>query len=164
MMMRISIAATLAALGLLAPVAPAFAGSDSDSFTVSATVLDSCSVNANDLAFGNYDPVASTPLDASTTIVVTCTNGTDYDVALDAGIGAGATVGARRMSAGADVLEYSLFTDASRSDLWGEAGGDLVSATGSGLAQTHHVYGRVPVNQDAPAGDYEDTITVTVTY
>lgn len=149
---------------MLAVAAPAYAGSDTDAFTVSATVLDSCSVSANDLDFGNYDPVAGAPLDAATTVVVTCTNGTGYDVALDAGLGAGATIATRRMTAGAETLDYSLYTDAGRTDLWGEAGGDLVSGVGNGAAQTLNVYGRVPINQPAPAGDYEDTITVTVTY
>ena len=50
--------------------------------SVTADVVASCSITANDLAFGDYDPVSSTPLDMATTIEVTCTNGADYTVSL----------------------------------------------------------------------------------
>lgn len=132
---------------------------------VSATVVASCDVSSNDLAFGNYDPVVGSPNDAATSIDVTCTNGTAYVVSLDEGLGAGATVAARKMTAGADTLTYSLYQNAGRTAVWGEtAGVNTVAATGSGVTQSLNVYGRAPANQTAPAGVFADTITVTVTY
>ena len=35
----------------------AFAGTDTDTFLVTATIQGTCTVTANDLAFGIYDPV-----------------------------------------------------------------------------------------------------------
>src|SRR5262245_48014700 len=64
----------------------ASAATDTDTMTVTATVIPSCDVTANDLAFGNYNPVAASPLDAATTVDVTCTNGTNYVVSLNAGV------------------------------------------------------------------------------
>lgn len=155
------------AAGLFLAGAPgaALAATDTDTFAVTATVVASCDVVAQDLAFGNYDPVSPTPLDAATTMSVFCTNGTTYTVALNPGIGAGATVAARRMTNGGDTLTYSLYQDAARANVWGQTiGTNTVAGTGSGAPQALDVYGRAPINQTAPAGAYVDTITVTVTY
>lgn len=143
----------------------ASAATDSTTFQVTATVVSSCEVSATPLAFGAYDPVATTPLDGSATVNVRCTNGTSYVVALDEGVGASATVSERRMTNGAQTLTYALYQDASRSTLWGETSGtDTVAATGTGAVQGHAIYARAPAQQTATAGGYSDTITVTVTY
>lgn len=148
----------------LAPMA-AQAATDTGAMTVTATVIASCNVAAEDLALGNYDPVAPTPLAAATTIDVVCTNGTAYSIALDEGLGSGASVATRKMSSGANALNYSLYQDASHTELWGETAGlDTVDDTGTGAIQTFDVYGLVPASQAAPAGVYSDTINVTVTY
>src|SRR5262249_10069002 len=142
-----------------------FAGTTSGSMAVSATVIASCEVTANPLAFGNYDPVSASPLDAATTLSVMCTNGTTYDVAMGVGSGTGATTNTRKMSASSNLLSYSIYRDSNRSNLWGStAGSNVVSGTGTGAAQSINVYGRIPANQTAPAGAYTDTVTVTVNY
>lgn len=151
----LSIAALAACSGIT------HADDDTDTFTVSATVLATCEVSANDLSFGDYDPVAATHLDASTTLSVTCTNGTPYQVALE--LGPGATTAARRMLDGSEVLNYTLYRDAARTQLWGQTNGsNTLAGSGSGSAATIDVYGRVPMQQAAPSGTYEDTITVKV--
>ncbi|MCA8885841.1 MAG: spore coat protein U domain-containing protein [Hyphomonadaceae bacterium] len=157
-----------AAIFLAAAMSPcvAHAGSDTDSFEVTATVLASCDIVATDLAFGNYDPVSVSPLDAETTLSVTCTNGTPYYVGMSLGDGAGASMATRRMtkSGGAQTLDYVLYQDTQRSVLWGDTGVDRLSGTGDGSANTLHLYGRIPIQQTAPAGNYTDNITVTVSW
>jgi spore coat protein U-like protein len=155
----------LAAVALaLAPIT-AMAATDTDTMTVTATVIASCNVAADDLALGNYDPVAPTPLAAATAIDVICTNGTSYSIALDEGQGSGASVATRKMTSGANTLNYSLYQDASHTDLWGETQGvNTVDDTGTGAVQSFDVYGLVPAAQAAPAGAYSDTINVAVTY
>lgn len=151
--------------GLLA-CGEASADTDQTTFDVTATVIDSCDVTAQDLDFGDYDPVSATALDAATTLSVTCTFGAAYDVGLSAGLGAGATYAARKMTnSGTDTLTYSLYRNPARSQVWGETlGVDTHAGTGTGAAQVIDVYGRAPIAQTAPADAYEDTITVTVTY
>lgn len=151
---------------VLAPCAAYAAGSDTDTFEVSATVLASCDIVAIDLAFGNYDPVAASPLDAETTLSVTCTNGTPYYVGMSLGDGSGATMATRRMtkSGGTQTLNYVLYQDTQRTVLWGNTGVDRLSGTGNGTANTLHLYGRVPMQQTAPAGAYTDNIVVTVSW
>jgi spore coat protein U-like protein len=141
------------------------AGTATDNLAVSATVIASCNVGANPLAFGNYNPVSATALDAATTISVTCTNGTAYEVSMSAGAGAGASVATRKMSASGNLLNYSIYRDSNRSNVWGvTTGSNVVTGTGSGAAQPIDVYGRIPAQQAAPAGSYTDTVVVTVTY
>lgn len=76
--------------------------------TVTAEVIASCTVSANPLAFGNY---SLAQIDQTTTLSVTCTNGTPYSISLDAGAGAGATTAVRKMTSGADTLDYSLYKE-----------------------------------------------------
>lgn len=151
---------------MLVPSAAFAAGSDTDSFEVTATVLASCEVNATDLIFGNYDPVAATHVEAQTSLSVTCTNGTPYHVGLSLGDGSGASMANRRMTkdGGSQTLNYVLYKDNQHSVLWGNSGTDRVSATGDGTSDTIDVFGRIPMQQAAPAGDYSDTVVVTVSW
>lgn len=147
---------------------PVIAGTDSTSFSVTATVEDSCAVSATDLGFGSYDPIAGSNLDASSAVTAKCTDGTGYTIGLDAGTGGGATTDNRLMTlgGGTDTLSYDLYQDSARTTLWKELGsGSTVSATGNGMEQTHGVYGRIPSGQNsAVPGSYSDTITVTISY
>lgn len=152
--------------GALLPCNAYAAGSDTDSFQVTATVVASCDVVASALAFGNYDPVTASNLDAETTFSVVCTNGTPYNVGMSLGSGAGASMATRRMtrSGGAQTLNYVLYQDNQRSVLWGNTGTDRQAGTGAGTPDTIHLYGRVPMQQAAPAGSYSDTIVITVSW
>lgn len=159
-----SVRRSLLALWLcLASAQPAFAGTDSDTMVVTATVLATCEVSASDLEFGDYDPLAPTALDAATTLSLACTNGTDYELAMS--VGGGESTAARIMYDGAEQLAYVLYQDPARTILWGQNNTvDTLSGTGTGAPVTIDVYGRIPMQQAAPAGDYTDTITVTVTW
>lgn len=162
-MRRLGLAAITLAAALCSGVA--FADDDTDSFTVSATVLATCDITANDLAFGNYNPIAAAHLDAATTLSVTCTNGTTFNLSLDLGGGSGASTATRYMVSGGDTLGYTLYRNAGRTQLWGQTiGTNTLAGTGTGSAATIDLYGRVPMQQASPAGAYSDTITVTVTW
>lgn len=154
----------LAGLCLVA-TGPAQAQTSTATFTVTATVLPTCTVVGGvPLAFGVVTP--GVQRDGSVSITATCTLGTPYTLALDAGTGSGATVAVRRMTSGSDTLQYALYQDTGRTTLWGDgtAGTSVRSGTGTGLTQTFTVYGRVPSGAAAPVGSYTDTITVTATY
>jgi spore coat protein U-like protein len=145
---------------------PTQAATTTTTFPVTATVLTACSVSANPLNFGNYDPTATTALDATTTLSALCTIGTSFTVGLNAGTATGATVTARRMTNGANTLNYALYRDAGRTNNWGNTPGtDTPPATIAPVGpSTLTVYGRVPAGQNVPAGGYADTITVTLNY
>lgn len=149
---------------LVAPRVGIFAATTTGTFQVSATVMASCSMTTNPLAFGTY---TINQVNATTTLSVTCTNGAPYNVGLDAGTSSGATVTTRKMSgpAGA-LLNYALYRDAGYSNNWGNTPGtDTVAGSGSGVVQTLTVYGRIPAGQlPSATGAFADTITTTITY
>ena len=133
------------------------------SFLVTANVPPDCTFSAGDLVFGTYSGVQ---LDAQSQISLTCTSGTAWNIGLDAGAFAGATVTTRKMTGpGASSMSYSLFRNSTRTQNWGNTvGTDTVSGTGSGSTQTVPVYGRVTAGQNLPAGSYQDTIIATITF
>ena len=151
-------------LALLAACLPAqaLAATATTTFAVTATVISVCSVSALPLSFGNYSPISGTALDATTTVTALCTLSLPYTIGLDDGVNASGSQ--RRMALVAATLNYELYSDSSRTQRWGSAGGQLVSGTGSGLNQNLTVYGRVPAGQVVGAGAFADVITVTITF
>jgi len=141
------------------------AATQTTTFNVTATVAAACTISATDLAFGTYSPAAALPTDASSTVTTTCTLAAPYNIGLNAGTGAGATVAARKMTSGANLLTYSLYQDAARLVVWGNTiGTDTVALVGTGLAVPTTVFGRIPALQNVPVGGYADLITATVTF
>ena len=134
--------------------------------SVTTTVQSSCLVSAAPLSFGNYDPVSATANNATSSITVTCTTGTNFTVGLNAGTASGASVTTRQMSNASQHLNYSLFSDSGRTSNWGNTAGvdtpAAITATASPSVLT--VYGRIAAQQNVPAGAYSDTVTITVTY
>lgn len=159
-------AAALAAGSLIA-VPAANAATASGSLTVTASVASVCLISNGTLAFGSYDPTAASALNGSTTVTLTCTLGTPYQIGLDAGTGAGATVALRRLSSGGNTLGYRLFRDASRTLNWGNTPGtDTLDATSSASALTNTItiYGQIPASAAVPTGSYSDSVAITVNY
>lgn len=135
----------------------------------------SCTVSATAVAFGTYNPLSASPAESNGTVTLNCSSVplsvvTPYTVALSAG-NQGSFV-PRRMAAGANLLQYQLYTDLARTTPWGDgsAGTSVVNGTIpplllSSVSLPHTVYGRVPALQSSAAvGSYSDVITVTVTY
>lgn len=149
----------------------ASAAQSTTTFQVQAAVVANCLVTANSLAFGTYDPTAVN-LDVNTQVLVRCTNGTAYTVALNAGVTAGTTLAQRLMTNGTDFMNYNLYTTSGRTTIFGDGTGGTatVGGTGTGLGapqeQTVTVFGRIPTGQTTlPIATYTETmITVTVTF
>ncbi|MBD3770655.1 MAG: spore coat U domain-containing protein [Rhodobacterales bacterium] len=137
-----------------------------DSFTVSAEVIDACNLTANNLDFGSYSAISGSAVDATSTLSVTCTNGTSYTIALDEGTTAGGAFTARLMTDSTNTLSYNLYTSAARTTVWGDGTGatQTTAGTGSGTLQSLTVYGRVPSSQNVPVGSYSDSVTATITF
>jgi len=134
-------------------------------FQVRMTIQADCRiVSASDLDFGTSG-VISANVDVNSTLNVQCTNTTPYNIGLNAGTGAGATVAARLMTLSGATIQYSLYTTAARATVWGETiGTDTVAAVGNGASQVYTIYGRVPPQTTPAPGLYTDTVTVTVTF
>jgi len=150
---------------LLPLVSASYAATTTSTFTVQVAITASCTINsASTLNFGSQG-VLTANVDQTSTLQVQCTNTTPYNIGLDAGAGAGATVAVRKMTSGGNTINYSLYSDSGRTTVWGNTvSTDTVAATGNGAAQSYTVYGRVPAQTTPAPGTYTDTITVTVTY
>ena len=152
---------------VLGMAAPALAQTATANLSVTATVAKNCSITTTPVAFGSYDPVvanATTPLDGSGTVVVTCTKGAGTRI--DLGLGANASGAVRRMSGGTDFLTYELYTDTGRSTVWGSGAGagQTIAAAPNKNPRTFTVYGRVPAGQDVGAASYADTVVATINF
>jgi spore coat protein U-like protein len=136
-----------------------------------------CSVSTSGVGFGDYDPLLATPDDSSANVAVTCTRvifvdpfSVSYTLSLSRG--SSGTYSPRRMNAGSARLNYNLYRDAARAQVWGD--GTNATGTVAGTASfvwfqtsqtvNHTVYGRVPAQQNATPGAYTDTIVMTITF
>ena len=135
------------------------------SMAVSTIEPKSCTISTTPLAFGIYSGAV---VNATTTLTVTCTNTTPYQIGADNGqnpqfIGVYAKY---IIGPSSNKLRYHLYTDAARSIEWGTtAGTNEVAGTGTGGAQTTTVYGTVGAGSYGSApGSYSDIVTFTITY
>ena len=142
-----------------------YAATATTTLAVQVTITASCTINsASALNFGTQG-ILSANVDQTSTIQVTCTNSTPYNIGLNAGTGTGATVATRKLTSGGATVNYTLYSDSGRSTVWGNTvSTDTAAGTGNGGAQSYTVYGRIPTQTTPAPGTYTDTITVTVTY
>jgi spore coat protein U domain-containing protein, fimbrial subunit CupE1/2/3/6 len=142
-----------------------FAATTTSTFTVQITITASCAITSSPTLNFGATGVISANIDQTSTLQIQCTNTTPYNIGLNAGTSGGATVTTRKMTNGGATVSYSLFSDAGRTTNWGNTvGTDTVASTGTGVAQSFTVFGRVPAQSTPAPGTYTDTITVTVTF
>ena len=148
------------------------AATATSNLSVTASVTANCTIATAPVAFGAYDPVsanATTALNGTGTVNVTCTNGATTTVTLGQGAnpGGGSTAAAparRLKDGGTDLLTYSLYSDTGRTVVWGDTAGTGVAHTGTGALAALTVYGAVDPGQNVPAGNYSDTVVATITF
>src|ERR1700743_2319800 len=92
------------------------------SFSVTETVLSTCSATASTLAFSPYTPGGGAVANNST-ISVKCTKKTPLTVALNGGTTTGGTVAQRLLAQGTNTLQYNLFTTAAFTQVFGDGTG-----------------------------------------
>jgi len=135
--------------------------------SVSASVIQACVVTGGTLAFGNYDPTAGANVDQSGSFQVACTKGST-GVTIGLGLGANASASQRRMTNGTDFLNYEIYKETARTNIWGNTGAALVSYTPvtTSAATTMTVFGRAPSGQlnVGVGASYTDTVVITVTF
>lgn len=147
--------------------APASASTVGGTLNTSATVTANCTVSTSALAFGNVDATSASNVDATGGLTITCTNGSAWTASSGIGAGTGASFVNRKLTSGANLLNYNIFTSSARTTVWGDGTGTTgtIAGTGTGSAQSVTVYGRVTGGQTTvPIGSYADTVAVTITY
>lgn len=123
---------------------------------VTATVQAACTITSiGDINFGAYDPTSSTPLDADGNMKFRCVKGTTYKTYI---------TGTRSMTNGTDNLNFSLYTDASRTTEFPSDNSGSGTQASNNQEITVPIYGRVAALQDVSTGNYSRTLTATVEY
>ena len=155
----------LAMFGLAA--ATAHAATVTNTMPVTITIQNACNVSTvapTTLAFGTAGPLVAA-INQTSTITVTCTTNAPFNIGLDGGGAGAANINARRMINGVNTVGYQLYQDGGHATVWGNTvGTNTVASSGTGSAQTFTVNGQVPAQTTPPAGNYTDTVNVTVTY
>jgi spore coat protein U-like protein len=161
------------AAGSLLASAAAFAAAVQQDFLVKLTITPECVVAAgSDISFPATGYLDSN-VDAAGAIQVGCTKGTQPTITLSNGANSASCGGSRCMKSPTtgDFVNYELYTNTGRTVAWPVAGvtgptGDGAVSGGAGAANKQvDIFGRVPPQTTpAPASDYSDTVTATVTF
>lgn len=143
--------------------AAARAASDQGTLDVHVQVQVTCTVTAGSLDFGTYVSGQRDPLQGEGSIGYDDCPAGDLLVALDSGTNGSRKSRAMRSGAG-DRINYQLYRNPERKQVWGTGKSALevsLDQRGSGRVP---VYGTVLGGQSVPAGDYSDTVNVTLSF
>ena len=158
-------------LAALAPVARA--GSATNPLTLSATVINNCSITTTPVGFGNYDPLSGAVNNASGTVVISCTKGAGPTITLGNGNSFNVT---RRMTDGTNFMNYEIYQPPSNvagtactwvsPQRWGISGAEIFTppASPGKAAQTYNVCGQISAGQDLAAATFNDSVVATVNF
>jgi spore coat protein U-like protein len=135
---------------------------------VPATARAACTISVTSVSFGSYDVYTSSPDDSTGTVTYRC-GASNNNITVTLSSGAAGTFSLRTMKQGvSDQLSYNLYTDATRTTIWGDgtAGTSFYSASNPPKNQdvVLTVYGRIPAQQDARIGAYTDTVVATIQF
>ena len=122
----------------------------------------SCGLSSSSVQFGGYNSFDSSPKDTVGIVQVDCKEVTLYNLKLSTGAG---SYQQRYLQNGLDQLNYNLYIDASRKNVWGDGFGQYAMKTAehSGY-MSHDIYGQIPARQNVSFGDYTDLIHITLEY
>lgn len=162
---------TVASAAVLASFSAA-AATQTGTMGVTASVGSNCVVSTTPIAFGVYDPAAVPPLNGTGTVALVCTTGATPAIAVD--LGTNASAGQRRLTSGANTLNYNVFRPATNAATAAcayttaydtVAPGFALTAAPSTASRSYNICGQIPAGQSGTAtGSYTDTLTVTVTF
>lgn len=126
--------------------------------------LASCGASSSSVAFGSYNPISPSADFANGSVTVTC-SGVGLLVSYRILLSGGAS-GSTANRAMGNALPYNVYTSAAYTTIWdnvtGVTGGFLIALLGT--SATHTVYGRILAQQPAAAGNYSDSLVITVNY
>jgi len=147
-------AAFVAALSLIAPVG-------------ASAQAPSCTISVTSVAFGSYNVFTATATDSTGSVTYRC-NSTAANISVALSRGSSSTFSPRTMRKGAEILQYNLYRNAARTNIWGDGTGGTSIYTRANPPNNRNVvlriYGRVPAAQDVSAGSYTDTISATINF
>lgn len=156
------------AAAIVAVAAPASARQTTNTMEAKVRVFTGCSLQTRPLTFDASQAATANQIDATSSITIKCTPNTAYSIDIDKGLhsaGNSSNRAMRNVTTGA-LLSYDVYRDSPRTNVWGT--GALKTAvtgtSGSGAPINIQLYGRVRNPGKIAAGDYKDTLTVTLNF
>lgn len=164
--MRWPIRTTALLAGLVVVLGSPAVRATTGTLNVQLEITADCQMTATSLLDFGSTGVLIDDIDDSADLSIVCSEGVSYDIGLDAGLNAtpATDVNDRNLENSGDLIGYQLYKTNAYAEVWGNDGAAVVSSTGTGSAQTFTVWGRVPAQATPPAGTYQDTVTVTMSF
>ena len=129
-----------------------------------------CRVTLFAIDFGIYMPLTTTPVDITGQIDVRCQAQPGFfTVVIGPGV-SGDQLARTLTTGGPDVLNYNLYRDAARTQIWGDGTPPTFVVSGVRPSKgrptfyNYPVYGRIFANQAPNPGIYNDNLLVTVLF
>jgi spore coat protein U-like protein len=99
-------------------------------------------------------------------VTTQCTKGASYTVGINNGQNYNYILQTRRLADQGHYVQYSIYSDQGYLIPWGNVGtSNALSLVGTGLAQTHTLYARIPKGQSSvPPGNYQDSLIVSLDF
>jgi len=127
----------------------------------------SCTISTLSVSFGNYNVFSGTELDSTGRVTYNC-NATAMNITVSLSKGSSSTYNPRTMHKGAEVLNYQLYRNSARTNIWGDGTSGTVVYTRADPANNTNVnltvYGRVTAGQDVSAGTFSDTVVAVINF
>jgi spore coat protein U-like protein len=144
--------------------APAQAGRANYTMSATATIINGCTVNALPLIF-NVPVPTNLNVDSSTTVSIACTPNIPFTIDIDTGL-YGNGINRRVFNPTANAfINYDVYKDPPRSQVWGTGGAKNVAGNSGATGRVIlPVYGRLASSTKLKAGNYRDTLTVTISF
>lgn len=129
-----------------------------------------CRIRLTPLSFGTYIPLTPAPVDVIGQINIRC-GGQPGTFAVLMGPGNSGSYAVRTLTTvGTDLLNYNIYIDPARSQIWGDGTPPTFTVTGSRNRRgrptryNYPVYGRIFAGQAPNPGTYSDNLLTTVLF
>jgi len=126
----------------------------------------SCTISVTAVAFGTYNVFTTTADDSTGTITYSC-NTTARNISIALSDGSSSTFSPRTLRKGSEILQYNLYRNAARTNIWGDGTGGTSVYTRANPPNGNvslTIYGRIPAQQDVSAGNYSDTVSAVINF
>ena len=137
-----------------------------------AQAQQGCTVSTAPADFGTYDVLLAGANDIVTSITVGCSFSPPVPADVTISIGPSPNSGGfdprqMKLSGGSEFINYNLYIDSGRTQIWGDGTGSTFTLTDRVFKRADwvaSVYGRIPPGQDVSVGTYNESLTVTITW
>jgi spore coat protein U-like protein len=134
------------------------------------TVSAVCTVSTAPVDFGSYNVLLTAATDTESSITVSCNETPPATVTISIGPSpnsGGFDPRQMKLSGGNEFINYNLYTDSGRTQIWGDGSGSTFTMTEMVFKRAPWiatVYGRIPPEQNVSIGSYSETLTVTIVW